>query len=173
MFILIENIDTIDTYLRGYVSIVSMSTTSYGSNQLHSQNMPIVKLKECIEECTGVPTHQQRLTIGDSIVEDWDEEHRMMFIGDYPKIQHGSLLYLIQLDGGYRMKVQCGGSQLQLIKNGPVSYQYRTRYYYFNSIKVRVILICMLVSSVKFYIVTDRIVVIHNKFGVNCHLSQN
>ena len=63
------------------------------------QSMPIVKLKECIEECTGVPTHQQRLTIGDTIVEDWDEEDRMMFIGDYPNIQHGSLLYLIQLDG--------------------------------------------------------------------------
>ena len=110
--------------------------------------MPIVKLKE---ECTGVPTYQQRLTIGETIVEDWDEEDRMMFIGDYPKIQHGLLLYLIQLDGGFRMKVKSGASQLQLVKN-PVDNQcLSTWYYYFNSIKVRVILICMLVSSVKFY----------------------
>ena len=109
--------------------------------------MPIVKLKECIEECTGVLTHQQRLTIGDTIVEDWDEEDKMMFIGDYPNIQHGSLLYLIQHDGGHRMKVQNFSSQLQLVKKGPVDYHYQTRYYYVNSIKVRVILVCMLQSN--------------------------
>ena len=115
--------------------------------------MPIVKLKECIEECTGVPTHQQRLTIGDTIVEDWDEEDKMMFIGDYPNIQHGSLLYLIQLEGGFRMKVQNRSfhSQLQKqinlvkkcycedcfgFKSSGTDYYYQARYFYVNSVKV-------------------------------------
>ena len=115
------------------------------------QSMPIVKLKECIEECTGVPTHQQRLTIGDTIVEDWDEEDRMMFIGDYPNIQHGSLLYLIQLDGGYRMTIQCFMYKLCLIKKKSLlnwfespnelsgeEYRYQTRHFYVNSVKVRI-----------------------------------
>ena len=43
--------------------------------------------------------------IGSTIVEDWDDEDRMMFIGDYPNIHDGSLLYLVQLEGGSRMKV--------------------------------------------------------------------
>ena len=115
--------------------------------------MPIVKLKECVEECTGVPTHQQRLTIGDTVLEDWDKEDRMMFIGDYPTIQHGTLLYLIQLEGGFRtivgnkpsfwMNLFC--SKIKLVKKGPLAllksgeekeYCYQTSYFYVNSIEV-------------------------------------
>ena len=106
--------------------------------------MPIVKLKECIEECTGVPTHQQRLTIGSTIVEDWDDEDRMMFIGDYPNIHDGSLLYLVQLKGGNRMKV-VHRNRNQLIKLvrrglGTVEYHYQTKHFYINSVMVSVIL---------------------------------
>ena len=106
--------------------------------------MPIVKLKECIEECTGVPTHQQRLTIGSTIVEDWDDEDRMMFIGNYPNIHDGSLLYLVQLEGGSRMKVRRREST-QLIKlvrrgPGPAEYYYQTKHFYINSVMVSTIL---------------------------------
>ena len=98
--------------------------------------MPIVKLKECIEECTGVPTHQQRLTIGSTIVEDWDDEDRMMFIGNYPNMHDGSLLYLVQLEGGSRMKViNRFSDQLKLVRQGPgtAEYHYRTKHFYINS----------------------------------------
>ena len=104
--------------------------------------MPIVKLKECIEECTGVPTHQQRLTIGSTIVEDWDDEDRMMFIGNYPNIHDGSLLYLVQLEGGSRMKVRCRESAhlMKLVRRGPgiVNYNYQTKHFYINSVMVSV-----------------------------------
>ena len=64
-------------------------------------------LKEYIEKVTGVPTHQQRLTIGSTVLEDWDHDSNMMFIGHYPAIQHGSLLHIIvQTEGGFRTKVQ-------------------------------------------------------------------
>ena len=112
-------------------------------NVVHTQHMPIVKLKECIEECTGVPTHQQRLTIGSTIVEDWDDEDRMMFIGNYPNIHDGSLLYLVQLEGGSRMKVyHRSNSQLKLVRKGPgtVEYHYQTQYFYINSVMVSIIL---------------------------------
>ena len=104
--------------------------------------MPIVKLKECIEECTGVPTHQQRLTIGSTIVEDWDDEDRMMFIGNYPNIHDGSLLYLVQLEGGSRMKVRHKFfNQLKLVRQGPgtVEYHYQTKHFYINSVMVSII----------------------------------
>ena len=103
--------------------------------------MPIVKLKECIEECTGVPTHQQQLTIGSTIVEDWDDEDRMMFIGNYPNIHDGSLLYLVQLEEGNRMKVyHRKRAQLKLVRQGPgtVKYHYQTYHFYINSVMVSV-----------------------------------
>ena len=102
-----------------------------------TQNTPIVKLRECIEECTGVPTHQQRLTIGSTIVEDWDDEDRMMFIGDYPNIHDGSLLYLVQLEGGSRMKVNFGSRTVKLVKNWPTRYCCETSQYFVNHIKVK------------------------------------
>ena len=105
--------------------------------------MPIVKLKECIEECTGVPTHQQRLTIGSTIVEDWDDEDRMMFIGNYPNIRDGSLLYLVQLEGGSRMiAFHKNRNQMKLVRQGPgtVEYHYQTKYFYINGVMVSVIL---------------------------------
>ena len=71
------------------------------------QSTPIVVLKEYIEQVTGVPTYQQRLTIGSTVVEDWDHDSNMMFIGHYPAIQHGSLLHIIvQTEGGFRMMVK-------------------------------------------------------------------
>ena len=82
------------------------------------QHTPIVKLRELVEERTGVPTHQQRLTIGSTIVEDWDHEDRMMFIGDYPNIHDGSLLYLVQLEGGSRMKVEFSGTNVVRFSRG-------------------------------------------------------
>ena len=105
---------------------------------VYVQSLPIVKLRECVEKCTGVPTHQQRLTIGSTIVEDWDDEDRMMFIGDYPNIHDGSLLYLVQLEGGSRMTVKHKESKsLELVKNGTTEFCYKTGYFYISSIKVR------------------------------------
>ena len=109
--------------------------------QLDTQNTPIVKLRELVEECTGVPTHQQRLTIGSTIVEDWDHKNRMMFIGDYPNIHDGSLLCLIvQLEGGSRMKVKFHNADVKLSRhysNWTVKYCYQTNQIYVNHIKVR------------------------------------
>ena len=78
--------------------------------------------------------------IGSTIVEDWDHEDRMMFIGDYPNIHDGSLLYLVQLEGGSRMKVR--GRQtnsFDLVKKGPVQYRYQTSQFYVNNMKVRIL----------------------------------
>ena len=62
----------------------------------------------------------------------------MMFIEDYPNIHDESLLHLVQLEGGSRMRVKRVSGRLSLIKKGPVEYQYQTRQFYVNdNIKVR------------------------------------
>ena len=63
----------------------------------------------------SVQAHQQQLM---TIVEDWDYEDRMMFIGDYPNIHDGSLLYLVQLEGGSRMKVGRNNPYLISLRRG-------------------------------------------------------
>ena len=62
----------------------------------------------------------------------------MMFIGDYPNIHDGSLLYLVQLEGGSRMTVKCKENKiLELIKKGSTELCHRTMQFYISSIKVR------------------------------------
>ena len=65
-----------------------------------------------------------------------------MFIGDYPNIHDGSLLYLVQLEGGSRMKVKrsfistdtC--SNFELAKQSPNEDCCQTDHFYVNNIKV-------------------------------------
>ena len=66
-----------------------------------------------------------------------------MFIGNYPNIHDGSLLYLVQLEGGSRMKVRPKYvNQFNLVRwgLGTVEYHYQTKHFYVNSVMVSVIL---------------------------------
>ena len=66
----------------------------------------------------------------------------MMFIGDYPNIHDGSLLYLVQLEGGSRMKVKFSGTDDVKLSRGHTfavnKYCYQTCHFYVNHIKVRI-----------------------------------
>ena len=64
----------------------------------------------------------------------------MMFIGDYPNIHDGSLLYLVQLEGGSRMKVKYNGP-VKLVKNWPVKYCCDATQCFVNHIKVKTALL--------------------------------
>ena len=92
-------------------------------------------LKEYIEKVTKVPTHQQRLTIGSTVLEDWDHDYNMMFIGHYPAIQNGSLIHIIivQTQEEFQMKVVNRHSRQITLKGtrGPQVYIFRTCMYHF------------------------------------------
>ena len=60
-----------------------------------------------------------------------------MFIGDYPNIHDGSLLYLVQLEEGSRMKVNYGSRTVKLVKNWPTRYCCDTSQCFVNHIKVK------------------------------------
>ena len=108
------------------------------------QNTPIVKLKEFIEEHTNVPTHHQKLTVGTTVLEDWDKDDNMMFIGDYPAIHYGSVLYIIQHDGYFRTRVTVvkkthhRASKETIHLHGKSDYSYQTTQFYVNTSQAEV-----------------------------------
>ena len=107
------------------------------------QSTPIVVLKEYIETVTKVPTHQQKLIIGSTVLEDWDHDNNMMFIGHYPAIQNGSLLNIIivQTREGFRMEV-INNNIIALTLNGTNGsqvYIFKTYRFYINTSREEVI----------------------------------
>ena len=67
--------------------------------------MPVFKLREAVKDVLSVDTHQQKLTVRDIVLEDWDEAGAMMMIIRYPKFHDGVTVYLVQLVEGIHVKV--------------------------------------------------------------------
>ena len=66
---------------------------------------PVYKLCESLEDTHAVLTYQQRLTVGDTVIEDWDVEGRPFFLANYPAIHDGVTLCLVSLTEGIHVKV--------------------------------------------------------------------
>ena len=71
------------------------------------RDLSIRLLREAISEATSVPTHQQRLMLGDTVLEDWKKssnssysKYEKAMITDYPSFCDGVTLHLVQLTGG-------------------------------------------------------------------------
>ena len=67
--------------------------------------LPIFKLREAVRDAVSVPTHQQRLVLGETVLEDWDNEGKALLVRDYPGFYDGITLYLIQLTDGIHVKI--------------------------------------------------------------------
>lgn len=110
---------------------------TFKSILIHDQNTPIVKLKEFIEKRTNVPTHHQKLTVGTTVLEDWDKDKNMMFIGDYPAIQNGSVVYIVQHNRHFRVIVvkqsRYRDSKEIINLHGKSDYSYQTTQLYVNT----------------------------------------
>ena len=66
---------------------------------------PVYKVRESIYDTHTIPTYQQRLTVGDIVLEDWDVEGRPFLLANYPAIHNGVTLYLVCLTKGIHVKV--------------------------------------------------------------------
>ena len=66
---------------------------------------PVYKLRESLSETYAIPSYQQRLTVGDTVLEDWDVEGRPFLLANYPAIHDGVTLYLVCLTEGIHVKV--------------------------------------------------------------------
>ena len=49
--------------------------------------------------------HQQKLTIGTTVLEDWDEEGKVLLLCNYPSIHDGVTIYLVCLTKGIHVKI--------------------------------------------------------------------
>ena len=64
----------------------------------------VMSLREKVEDALKVPTYQQRLMLGETELEDWDEENKPLVLYNYPSIQNGSTMHLIVLTEGIHVK---------------------------------------------------------------------
>ena len=69
-------------------------------------DLSIRSIREAISKAISVPAHQQRLILGDTVLEDWQERgssYREAMITDYHSFCDGVTLHLVQLTGGIRV----------------------------------------------------------------------
>ena len=72
----------------------------------------VMSLREKIRDSLEVPTYQQRLMLGETELEDWDEENKPLVLYNYPSVQNGSTIYLIVLTEGIHVKKGFSGPQI-------------------------------------------------------------
>ena len=75
---------------------------------LHLQNLAstaIYELRELVHDALSVSTCQQRLSVCDMILEDWDEDGRLLLVRNYPEIFDGATVYLVCLTEGIRVNL--------------------------------------------------------------------
>ena len=66
-------------------------------------NFPIFNLREAVKDVVSVPPQQQKLVLGETVLEDWDNEGEALLVTHYPGFYDGVTLYLIQLTDGIRV----------------------------------------------------------------------
>ena len=123
------------TTITGWASFsfwtITIQQLNGSKNDIRLQNpsqMPIFKLREAIKDALSVDTYQQKLTIRDVVLEDWDETGAAMLITHYPLFHDGVTVYLVQLVDGIQVNVHvpvhvderiCLGNHLQIISHHP------------------------------------------------------
>ena len=65
---------------------------------------PRLVYQRMYRDALKVPTYQQRLMLGETELEDWDEEDKPLVLYNYPSIQNGSIICLIVLINGMHVK---------------------------------------------------------------------
>ena len=82
--------------LSGARNILTVDSQSPQSTTVHF-------LRELVETKLSIPTYQQKLVVGDIILEDWDEQGNVMLLANYPKIHDGATMYVAQLTEGIKV----------------------------------------------------------------------
>ena len=82
--------------LSGARNILTIDSQSPQSTAVHY-------LRELVETKLSIPTYQQKLVVGDIVLEDWDEQGNVMLLANYPKIHDGATMYVVQLTEGIKV----------------------------------------------------------------------
>ena len=62
-------------------------------------------MRELIQKEFSIPPHQQKLTIGTTVLEDWDEDVKVLLLCNYPSIHDGVTIELVHVTEGIHVKL--------------------------------------------------------------------
>ena len=108
------------------VSIRKNDATEKNIRLTSCQNTPMFHLRELVEEQFSIPPHQQKLTIGTTVLEDWDEDGKVLLLCNYPYIHDGVTIELCHVTEGIHVKLEGVDDKISLKiseKNGILSKQ--------------------------------------------------
>ena len=64
----------------------------------------VQSLRSKIQAELSIPTHQQKLLVGDIVLEEWDEDGKIMLLANYPTLFAGATISVVKLTDGIQMK---------------------------------------------------------------------
>ena len=87
------------------------------------QSTPVFKLRELIWDKLSILPHQQKLTIGTTVLEDWDEGGNVLLLCNYPSIYDGVTIELVRVTEGIHVKLSDvnDGASLEISRKSVIS----------------------------------------------------
>ena len=114
---------------------------------------PVFHLRELVQKEFSIPPHQQKLTIGSTVLEDWDEDGKVLLLCNYPSIYDRVTIELVHVTEGIHVKLECVNGTISLKiseKNGILSKEPKIfPPKYINILNPRKTSVCMLGNIMK------------------------
>ena len=74
-----------------------MKATKRNIHLTRCQHTPVFHLRELVQKEFSIPPHQQKLTVGTTVLEDWDEDGKVLLVCNYPSIHDGVTIELVHV----------------------------------------------------------------------------
>ena len=88
------------------VSIRKNDATKRNIHLTSCENTPVFHLRELVQKEFSIPPHRQKLTIGTTVLEDWDEDVKVLLVCNYPSIHDGVTIELVHVTEGIHVKLE-------------------------------------------------------------------
>lgn len=69
------------------------------------QSTPVFKLRDLIRDKLSILPHQQELTVGSIVLEDWDKDGKVLLLCNYPFIYDGVTIEVVRVTEGVHVKL--------------------------------------------------------------------
>ena len=89
--------------------VVSIRKNDAANRNIHltrCENTPVFHLRELVQKEFSIPPHQQKLTAGTTVLEDWDEDGKVLLLCNYPSIHDGVTIELCHVTEGIHVKLE-------------------------------------------------------------------
>ena len=111
------------------ISIHKNDATKRNIHLMSCQYTPVFHLRELVNEKFSIPPHQQMLKFGTTVLEDWDEDGKVLLLCNYPSIHDGVTIELVNVTMGVNMYVKLSdvddGTSLEISEKGLLSNRHK------------------------------------------------